>query len=129
MLPSGFGQRAFLCRLDKNDEILKGGWRLVFKWAMETHKTKVEDIEELMGTIYGEGARAIVFVKWPHQTMGHFFMAEQIDGKTVFIDPQNPKANAKSYFDIAVMRFTSIIRVDNLEIDINLFKKCCINKK
>ena len=115
----------------RNDSMIKGGWRDVFKNGrmLETHKNNIGDIEHLMGKIYGEGARALVYVKWSGGHDGHVFVCEQIDGETVFIDPQNPKANAKSYFDIAIMRFTSIIRVDNLEIDINLFKQCCMNKE
>ena len=70
-----------------------------------------QEIEKQMAA-WGNGARVEVFVVWKSGS-SHVFVAEQINGETVFLDPQNPAADASKYFDIAVAGFTSFLRIDN----------------
>ena len=50
-----------------------------------------------------------------HTGMGHVFFAMQIDGKTVFVDPQYPAADCEQYFKRYVKGGLYVIRVDNLQ--------------
>lgn len=70
-----------------------------------------QEIKKQMAA-WGNGARVEVFVVWKSGS-SHVFVAEQINGETVFLDPQNPAADASKYFDIAVAGFTSFLRIDN----------------
>ena len=59
----------------------------------------------------------------------HVFIAEQIRGKTYFIDPQTGIANADYYFESILPSFTEICRVDNLEFNQKIRKYCETAKK
>jgi hypothetical protein len=76
---------------------------------------------------WGDGARAEVFVAWNSQS-GHVFVAEQINGQTVFYDPQNPKADASRYFDRNIKGVTSILRIDN-NTPSDYILECCENRR
>ena len=66
-------------------------------------------------TEYGEGARAVVYVKWRGKNSAHVFIAEQEGKGTVFLDPQTGKyVNIRHYMDYAVKGKTMLSRVDNL---------------
>lgn len=110
-----------------DDSILNGGWLSVFKDAKITLARSIDEIERYMGMVFGECSRALVQVYW-NAGGSHLFFVERINGKTVFTDPQDPNADISDYFSLANMRYTSIYRVDNLEIDDTLFKECCKNK-
>lgn len=71
----------------------------------------LQEIKKQMAT-WGDGARAEVFVVWKNGD-AHVFVAEQINGETVFIDPQNHSADASKYFESVLKGFTSILRIDN----------------
>lgn len=65
---------------------------------------------------YGDGARAVVYVKWKGRNSAHVFIAEQIDGVTHFIDPQAGKTiDVDHYMSMASPKYTRMYRVDNLE--------------
>lgn len=83
----------------------------------------VDMIEHLMST-WGDGARAIIRVVWKNYSSGHVFVAEQISGKTIFLDPQTGVKDVKYYFKEAKKTGTYIMRVDNLEFT-NLIDRCC----
>lgn len=69
-------------------------------------------VESLMAS-YGDGARAIVRVQWRGTRSGHVFIAEQINGKTVFHDPQTNTADCSYYFASAKKNQTYCLRVDD----------------
>lgn len=48
---------------------------------------------------WGDGSRGIVRVQWQKKNYGHVFIAEQVNGKTRFIDPQNGAIDVTHYFD------------------------------
>jgi SPP1 gp7 family putative phage head morphogenesis protein len=89
-------------------------------------KTKVEQV--MAG--FGDGARAIVRVQWQQKYGGggHVFIAEQVDGSTIFIDPQPNKTDVGYYFSMAKTKETYVLRIDDLEFTDNILK-CCENKK
>nr|MBP3282890.1 hypothetical protein [Treponema sp.] len=84
------------------------------------------EIEEQMQE-WGNGARCTIFVLWK-KLGGHIFMAEQIDNKTVFLDPQINKIYNENVFDKAQLSYTKIFRTDNLEFSDEIID-CCYNRK
>ena len=56
-----------------------------------------EKIEKEMKK-FGDGARMEILVDWGNNK-SHVFIAEQIDGKTHFIDPQNQRKDCDDYFE------------------------------
>lgn len=63
---------------------------------------------------WGDGARAQIVVLWTPSD-GHTFIAEQIDGRTRYIDPQSANANYTEWIDSALPGFTRFCRIDNLQ--------------
>ncbi len=111
----------------------KGGWTSVYDGIKPIPctsnrtagvKTKVEDA--MSG--FGDGARAIVRVQWQQKYGGggHVFIAEQVDGKTIFIDPQSNNKDVSYYFSMAKTKETYVMRIDDLEFTDNI-QKCCEN--
>lgn len=83
----------------------------------------LKDIEAQMGK-WGDGARAEVIVKWKNTNMGHAFVAEQVDGRTVFIDPIDGSTNARSYFDSVEPGSVRLCRMDKLQVTKRI-DECC----
>ena len=84
----------------------------------------LQEIKKQMAA-WGDGARAEVFVVWKNGD-AHVFVAEQINGETVFIDPQNHSADASKYFESVLKGFTSILRIDNNN-PADVILDCCDN--
>ena len=78
---------------------------------------------------WGEGSRGIVRVQWQKKNYGHVFIAEQVDGKTRFIDPQSGAKDVTHYFDSGKIRAseTKLLRTDDKEIS-DLINKAVRNK-
>lgn len=85
--------------------------------------TGYEYIQETMKK-WGNGSRAQIVIIWKNTNSGHTFIAEQIDGKTKFVDPQNGKQNVSNYFDYATQGATQFCRIDNIEVSNKIFD-CC----
>lgn len=92
------------------------------KWCMSGSGKK--QVEGFMKR-WGDGSRAVVGVGFD-STSGHVFFAEQIDGETVYVDPQNPSADCAEYFKMAVKGRTHITRIDNLQPS-DRITDCCKN--
>jgi len=73
---------------------------------------------------WGNEARAIVRVQWQGKRVGHVFIAENINGKVRFMDPQTNRTDVGWYFDSVKKNKTYVIRVDKLKFGDNV-KKCC----
>ena len=86
-------------------------------------KTQLKKIKELMKE-YGDGARAEVRVGWKGANSGHVFVAEQVNGETRFIDPQNGDLDCEKYFDYIRPSVTWFLRIDNLKIN-KIIEQCC----
>jgi len=94
------------------------GWKAVLEnmqtVKMPSRKT-IENMDSQMAS-WGDGARAIVRVKWKGRNYGHVFIAEQQNGQTVYIEPQTGRtANINAYMDQAVKGRTELVRIDNLK--------------
>lgn len=92
-----------------------------------TGKSVRKKIEKKMSE-WGNGSRAIVGVHWKSDGMGHVFIAEQFNGKTLFIDPQSNQSDVSDYFraiktSLKENEYTCIFRIDNLEFT-DKIKKC-----
>ena len=55
-------------------------------------------------------------------------MAEQVDGKTLFLDPQSNKVYDEHIFKETKMGRTKYFRTDNLDFNDNILE-CCLNRK
>lgn len=75
----------------------------------------MSDIQHTMSA-WGNGSRAQVVVYWdlPHGG-GHTFIAEQVNGQTIFTDPQTGDSNVSRYFERVVSGRTRFCRIDNLD--------------
>ena len=71
-----------------------------------------------------EETRAIVRVQGQGGNTGHVFIAENINGKVRFIDPQTGDTGFEKYFNCVKRNKTYAIRIDHLKFADNV-KKCC----
>jgi len=73
---------------------------------------------------YGDGARAIVRVRW-QSGGGHVFIAEQVGGITRFVDPQPGELDASYYFSKGMIKPTEtrLLRIDDKDFT-DLIKEC-----
>ena len=66
---------------------------------------------------WGDGSRAKIFVQWKGGG-GHFFIAEQSNGKTIFKCPQSGCAyDSTIWKHVKDSRFNAFLRTDNLEFN------------
>lgn len=74
---------------------------------------------------YGDGARAIVRVRWSRGNSGHVFIAEQVNGETRFIDPQPGKEDVSHYFERGMIKpsDTRLLRIDDKKFT-DLIEQC-----
>lgn len=89
-------------------------------------KNALQEIRMKMST-WGDGARAEVFLAWPNGS-GHVFVAEQRNGETIFVDPQNPAADASKYLEKAVAGSVRFLRIDNNSPS-DYILDCCENER
>lgn len=95
---------------------------LVQCFSRTTDGVKKKVIEQM--TSWGKNARAIVRVQWKGTRSGHVFIAENHDGSILFLDPQSGTLNVESYFDMAKVNQTHLLRIDDKEFS-TLIEKCC----
>ncbi len=111
------------------------GWENVYENGIANLKTPVgsksatvkQSIESMMSS-YGDGARAIVRVRW--QDHGdHVFIAEQVNGVTQFIDPQLGQRDCSHYFNAGRIKpaSTRLLRIDDKAFT-DLIEKCIVIK-
>lgn len=109
----------------------KKGWANVFEGGEDDILTifgskGIENKENIYNIMsgYGDGARAIVRVQW-QDGRGHTFIAEQVNNKTKFIDPQSGDIDVESYFDDDLIKTdkTRLLRIDNKEFT-ELIEEC-----
>lgn len=106
--------------LSQNDPLVNGQkWlRGIFqniRWQPAPNGTGIADIEKAMAQ-WGDGARAEVYVKWANGQGAHVFVAEQMDGKTHFFNPQSGSSNYRKAFAGVEKGFTMFARIDNLSV-------------
>lgn len=105
-----------------SDRLDPHGWPSMFdgavleKCASNSGKGTRKKAESLMSG-YGDGSRAIIRIQWNgRHAGGHVFIAEQRNGRTVFIDPQSGDADCSRYFDHATKDGTYLVRIDDKRI-------------
>lgn len=91
--------------------------------VIECSKNGFEDIEKKMEE-WGDGARAQVVVVWKNTNAGHTFVAERVDGKTIYVDPQSGNKDVKSYFSRVQDGSVRLARIDNLDVTSRILD-CC----
>lgn len=102
------------------------GWLAVMKDAKVVDFPSRNTIRRMVDTMadWGDGARAIVRVRWKGKHSGHVFIAEQVGNGAEFIDPQTGQyVDIHFYMDNAVKGETKLVRIDNLE-PTELIQKC-----
>lgn len=107
-----------------DDDILGLIFEKIFvdmKWETCPNGSGMDDIREYMKKC-GNGARAEISLQTCDGS--HLFMAEQHNGITYFIDPQNYKANADLYFKKILIAPTRVCRIDDLKFS-ELIRECC----
>lgn len=72
-----------------------------------------------------DGAMFEVFCKWKNRSGGHVFIAEKIDGKTHFIDPQIGDMDVSRYFSDMKLNQTTFWRIDNARLREDMIPYCC----
>lgn len=75
---------------------------------------------------FGDNARSIVFVVWKgNKSWGHVFIAEQVNGKTIFVDPQTGDNDCSWYFERSLIKpqETRLLRIDDKNFT-DLIVKC-----
>lgn len=112
--------------LSMNESINVDNWENIFenaKWISCKNGNGLAEIELAMQK-YGSGARVEVYVEWKNINEAHVFVAECVEGKTVFLDPQDGIMDVREYFTHVVDGRTKFCRIDNLEFS-DLVKECC----
>ena len=91
------------------------------KWKFCPNGSGIDDIRKYMKE-WGDGARAEISL----QTVdgSHLFIAEQYNGITFFLDPQNYEVNAEEHFKRKLFDTTRICRIDDLQFS-ELVRECC----
>lgn len=72
-------------------------------------------IETIMNG-YGDGARAVIRVRWKNENRGHVFIAEQVNGETWFVDPQTGSIDCSSHLGRAQPGYTLLLRIDDAKL-------------
>lgn len=107
------------------DNLIQGGKYLrVFKnpQPLRIRGDTVGTIEQCLKS-WGAGSRAAIHVTWKKDS-GHVFVAENVDGKILFIDPQTGEIGVQRYFNGAKPDVTIVNRMDNCWLT-NLILDCC----
>ncbi len=108
--------------LDDNDTLQvmmhPNGWPSVYQGAelvdcTAASGTASETLVDDKMAEWGDGARAIVRVRW-RLGGGHVFIAERVNGSTIYVDPQRGTENVGFYFESAKGNGTFCVRIDNL---------------
>lgn len=107
-----------------DDKIAMQPW-IVWQNAKPMSFKGKKDIEAAMSKM-GDGARVQIKMVFKSTGTGHTFIAEQLGGKTVYLDPQTGKACSEYFNDKATSNGWNNLfwRIDNLEPS-DLIEECC----
>lgn len=72
---------------------------------------------------WGNNARCQIIVYWKNGG-GHTFVGEQVNGKTIFVDPQINNTDASDYFKDCKVQGSYFYRIDNLKTT-EYINDCC----
>ena len=108
---------------------LYGSWKNIFEGAkFEFHSGFDGGKADIISRLdeWGDGSVAEVRVIWKGSG-AHVFVAERVNGKVRFIDPQTGNLNCEEYFTKAVVGGTMVARIDGLQPSA-LIEKCIKNR-
>lgn len=103
-------------------DFFQGNWSAPFQNPRiididPTSQDQMTDVSSLMSG-WGDGSRAIVSVGWRGKNGdGHVFIAEQVGGVTMFVDPQTGDMDVSGYFADVDPNDVQVMRVDDLDFD------------
>lgn len=106
-----------------NDPAYGGRW-MEFMQGAEAVSTPTQKAVEKQMASWGDGARAVVRIRYRNGYSGHVFIAERQGGKTIFAEPQAYKYWKPSTSYLASMAKdirmsdTQLVRIDNLQPDV-----------
>lgn len=115
----------------ESDEMPAGGrWMSALKGlkpvdvGRTTENATIKNIEKQMAS-WGEGARAIVRVKWAGGNSGHVFNAEWHNGRLYVFDAQSNRRTTgvnylKEHLPYTTLSRTQLVRVDQADIADNM---------
>lgn len=83
------------------------------------------EIEKYMKEL-PDGAMCEVRCNWNDGRDGHVFIAEKVEGKVHYIDPQTGELDVSRYFK-KMQNSTTFWRIDNAQLNDELVKYCCKN--
>ena len=86
------------------------------------------EIEKYMESL-PEGAMCEIRCTWNDKNQGHVFVAEKINERIRYIDPQTGEMDVSYYFANMKAEQTSFWRIDNATIRDDYVKYCCKNKR
>lgn len=122
--------------LDKEDEF-KNHWTEIYGGAhfsdftdcgAPTRNAQLRNVERFMRSC-GDNATAVVYIQWESGS-AHVFVADRVDGKTTYCDPQSGRQSCKSYFQFAKTEESAVavLRIDDRDMPEGLLKECCENR-
>ena len=123
----------------KGDDLPRNGnWKGIIKnhdsWRNEEYvgqrygqtnsiKTEITNITDAMNN-WGDGSRAVVRVAWKNSRSGHVYNIENRNGVIKAYDGQTGKnVNLREYLGKARRGYTSLVRTDNAEINMDEVSK------
>ena len=89
------------------------------KWI----KCKGSGLEEIKNYLSEQKGDMRVAINIQTRESAHLFVAERLNDKIYFVDPQKNKFDARDRFDRAIVGYTEFARIDDLEFS-NLLKDC-----
>lgn len=105
----------------KGEAVLTARWMGAFRGAKtdvvgaRTRKKAEKNLVNKMKS-YGDGSRAVVYVRW-NDKGGHVFNAEYKNGKMFYRDAQTGKSvNIQHYLSMARPQSVGLVRTDNLRL-------------
>lgn len=111
-----------------NEDTFQARWITAFKDLLRERKDIKGDGTQAKSTIsnimsnYGDGSRAIVSVKFSANQPGHVFIAQNVNGNTMFIDPQRNLLDAQDVFEKIMKNKTCLYRIDDKEPTQNILE-------
>lgn len=107
----------------RNDN-LQRNWHAMFTKARDYELSLQGDAKKAVIAkmkLWGNGSRAMIGVDWKNGG-GHMFIAENRNGKIIFLDPQRNLENVGYYFSNAKKGCSDIIRIDNSDFSDWIFR-------
>lgn len=81
-----------------------------------------EKLERQMAE-WGNGARATIEINWYGSSRGHVFIAEQVNGRTVYVEPQTGTTGGKE-LSICEASHLAIMRIDDKPLTATAASRC-----